>query len=498
MVAIQGKLEEAALPDVLQLLALGKKTGCLALTDGVLQGNIYLDTGRITYAAVANRRDRLGDMLIKSGRITREQLAEAIGQQSAGHKRLGEILVASGRVARAELERFAQVQVEEAVYFLFTWRKGTFTFESNVRPEGQDFLASINPEGLLLEGARRIDEWSLIEKKIPSFDMVFRVDRARLSASDVTLTEEQRRIVPLLDGQHDVHAVVEATALAEFDVGKALYGLVSAGFAQLVERRATVRHLDYRELLAYLVHEAEFADPERRKQATRHIVDCKLCAPRLKEIHVRRTQETRADEVAQALAEPARAAPAAAPPALAVLAAPARSSGQRRSGGGKAPRDASGTTDRRRGQRRAADRRRAVAAAPPAGLGERRAGGERRHAERRLQDRLGIALARATTGAAVKGAVPQRTERSRRNTGPRRLTTLAPERRPGAAPSPKPDVTRPAAAESPPEPAVAPAGAVATAATAAASVPTAESQPSASAPAPVRTAPAAKPPAPTG
>src|SRR5256885_2766682 len=54
-------------------------------------------------------------------------------------------------------------------------------FETDVRPERQDFLVSINPESLLLEGARRVDEWSLIEKKIPSFDLIFLVDRDRKS-----------------------------------------------------------------------------------------------------------------------------------------------------------------------------------------------------------------------------------------------------------------------------------------------------------------------------
>ncbi|HXV86944.1 MAG TPA: DUF4388 domain-containing protein, partial [Gemmatimonadales bacterium] len=442
MVAIQGKLEEAGLPDVLQLLALGKKTGCLSLTDQMLQGQIYLNVGRITFAAVANRRDRLGDMLVRGGRITQEQLSQAMERQTADQtKNLGQILVESGQVARAELERFAHVQIEEAVYFLFTWRRGTFTFESGVQPSQQDFLVSINPEGLLLEGARRVDEWSLIQKKIPSFDMVFRLDKARLADSDVSLTTEQRRLLPLLDGTHDVNALVEESAMAEFDVGKALYGLVSAGFALLLDRRSSIRHLDYRELLAYLVHEAEFADPEKRKEATRHIVDCQLCAPRLKEIHVRRTRETGAVK-ADALAAAEAAAPAGeaamvptappAPPSATLRPAPKRRSGDR---GG--PRDASGAPDRRHAQRRQGDRRRAAGTVPPAGLSERR-GNDRRQAHRRLKDRLGAALSRS----AVRSPAGQGASRSRRDTGPRRLRAVGQDRT-AAAPAPKPDAAKP-------------------------------------------------------
>src|SRR2546422_1385496 len=58
-------------------------------------------------------------------------------------------------------------------------------FEADIRPERQDFLVSINPESLLLEGARRVDEWSLIEKKIPSFDLIFVVDRSEEHTSEL-------------------------------------------------------------------------------------------------------------------------------------------------------------------------------------------------------------------------------------------------------------------------------------------------------------------------
>src|SRR5207237_5073887 len=87
-----------------------------------------------------------------------------------------------------------------------------------------------------LEGARRIDEWSLIEKKIPSFDLIFDVDRARLVESGVELNAEQRAIVDLLNGARDVSALVDESGLGEFEVGKALYALATAGFLQRVGR----------------------------------------------------------------------------------------------------------------------------------------------------------------------------------------------------------------------------------------------------------------------
>jgi tetratricopeptide (TPR) repeat protein len=233
--AIKGSLKEASLPDVLQLLSMGKKTGCLAVTHRNNFGYIYFDRGQICYASIVNRRDRLGDILVKAGSITQAQLDLAIDAQALHRdKRLGELLVAQGAITRGELHEQIRLQIEEAVYFLFTWMQGTFNFEADVRPEEQDFLVLINPESLLLEGARRVDEWSLIEKKIPSFDLVFDVDRHRVAASGVELTREQEMVLNLLDGLRDVAMVIDDSGLGEFEVGKAIYGLVSAGFAQRI------------------------------------------------------------------------------------------------------------------------------------------------------------------------------------------------------------------------------------------------------------------------
>lgn len=239
--AIRGSLREASLPDVLQLLSMGKKTGCLSLTHRHQFGTVYFDRGRISWASIVNRRDRLGDLLVRDGRITRADLDEAITAQAVRpDRRLGDLLVAAGKIQREQLHRYIEHQIREAVYYLFTWSDGTFTFDPDQRLEGEDVVISIGPESLLLEGARRVDEWSVIEQKVSSLDLVFALDRAHFDANALELTaeltSEQRAILPFLDGVRDVSAIVEASGLEEFDVGKALFGLITAGFVHRVGR----------------------------------------------------------------------------------------------------------------------------------------------------------------------------------------------------------------------------------------------------------------------
>ena len=236
--AVTGSLRETSLADVLQLLALGRKSGCLSVADRESFGYVYFDRGLISYASIVNRRDRIGDLLVKNGLVTPQALAEAVAAQDARRgERLGEILVERGEITREVLARYIRLQVEEAVYFLFTWRQGIFTFAADRVPEAGAMLFAINPENVLLEGARRVDEWSLIEKKIPSLDLVFGLAATVAELPEGEITREQRRVLPLIDGTRSVREVVDASGLVEFDAVKALFGLVQAGFAREIGRR---------------------------------------------------------------------------------------------------------------------------------------------------------------------------------------------------------------------------------------------------------------------
>ena len=235
--AIRGSLKEASFPDVLQLLALGQKTGCLSIVDGSRFGSVFFQHGKITFGAIVNRRDRLGDSLVKRGHITKEQLDEALRQQvKQPGRRVGELLVDCGFVSREVVEKELRALVEEAVFSLFTWTQGTFTFEPDVHPDGRQLTVAINPESLLMEGARRVDEWALVARRFPSFDLVFEMDAARAGSTD-PLSGEIAEVAHLLDGRRTMRAVIERSGLGEFTVGKAMYELAMRGL--LIQRSSS-------------------------------------------------------------------------------------------------------------------------------------------------------------------------------------------------------------------------------------------------------------------
>ena len=235
--ALKGALTDVSLADIAQLLGMGGKTGCLSLTYRENQGYVYFEEGNVIFASVVNRPDRLGDLLVANEVIDEQQLAGAMAQHQLTGTRLGEVLVEVGHVTQETLEEYISVQIHEAVYMIFQWAEGTFEFEPEVMPEKNVFQVSLSIDGLLMEGARRVDEWSVVEKKITSMDLIFLLERNPLEDEGLDLTEDQKRIIPLIDGQRSVTDLVEDAGLTEFDTGKALYGLIQAGFAVQVGKR---------------------------------------------------------------------------------------------------------------------------------------------------------------------------------------------------------------------------------------------------------------------
>ncbi|HTY07887.1 MAG TPA: tetratricopeptide repeat protein [Candidatus Edwardsbacteria bacterium] len=233
--AIKGSFREVSLPDVLQLLAVGFKTGCLKVTDGQNFGNIFFSNGRICYTSLLNRPDRLGDRLLSRGLITSQQLQQALDTQQAegGARRLGDILLQQGLVTTADIQQDISRQIEDAIFFLLRWTDGEFFFEQDTLPEHEPITASLDVMNLLLEEARQVDEWRKLETKLPTPQTVLeRVAMESAQEDDLGLNDEERHILKLIDGNRTVAELMEASPLGDFATSKIIYGLLLAGIAK--------------------------------------------------------------------------------------------------------------------------------------------------------------------------------------------------------------------------------------------------------------------------
>ena len=246
--AIRGNLAEAALGDVVQLLALGRRTGCLSVAHAGEFGAVWFADGRVAHASLVNRRDRLGEALVRAGALDEADLRAALVEQAADpDTRLGELLRRRGCVDPAALDAAVRARAAEVVYELLSWHHGAFSFEADVRADARDVLppqppapAGLDPGALLLEAARRADERALIATEVPGPESVFApVAPARPDDAEAApLGDDERRVLPLLDARRDVRALADDAGLSEFHAARALHALVRRGRARRVTRPA--------------------------------------------------------------------------------------------------------------------------------------------------------------------------------------------------------------------------------------------------------------------
>src|SRR6266550_3299068 len=207
---IEGPLRELGIHDVFQLLDLSRKTGVLRVTSELRHnaGTISFEGGAIIFAEIRSNPHPLGALLLRTGKIT-----------------------------EADLERAVRFQIEEVVFEVMGWREGYFSFSEGSPSElPTDATVRIPTEALLMEGARRIDEWSRIEGRIPHLGVVpMLAPPQEASEGELDLLPPEWEMLAMVDGQRDLRTIASELGRSDFEVAKTLFGLESAGLVALVD-----------------------------------------------------------------------------------------------------------------------------------------------------------------------------------------------------------------------------------------------------------------------
>jgi hypothetical protein len=259
-VAIEGPLKELHIHDVFQLLDLGRKTGLLTVTSELRQndGTVFFEVGAVVGAGIRSNPHPLGSLLIRSGKVSADDVARARDMQASRGQRLGELLVEIGSLTRRELDLQIRAQVEEVVFELMSWSEGYFSFvEGSAGQSTAEAVYRIPTESVLMEAARRIDEWSRFESKIPHVGVVPRLfDANGNGPAVIDLLPNEWALLAAVDGATDVRGMAHRLGRSEFDVAKVLFGLASAGIVDIEDPKAGHQQPEEREL-AVLVSRTE-------------------------------------------------------------------------------------------------------------------------------------------------------------------------------------------------------------------------------------------------
>lgn len=178
---LRGNLKDFELGDLLQLLHMSLKNGALKISSPSGEGVIYVENGIIKHV------------------------------ESGGEE---------GEIAMAKIMQ---------------WKEGTFEFFTDIKSPKNTINLPI--PNLLLEIARKIDEWKVIEKVVPSMDAVFEIEpNPDTDVEEIELNQNEWRILSRVDGKKSVKEIAECLNMELFETAKIFYGLVTSGLIRLKEK----------------------------------------------------------------------------------------------------------------------------------------------------------------------------------------------------------------------------------------------------------------------
>jgi hypothetical protein len=251
-----GRLEEMPLDDIVQILAMSRRTGKLSLTSGPIKAAIAFREGNIVCAASDRGREALGHILTSRGLITEETLNQAVTVQQRWMpwRLLGSLLVEMGAITHEQLSAVVRDQIEQVVGELLAWDSGLFKFESWTDEQGLVeefegahlvFSEGVRTEQTMLQAAKRLDEEKARRRGEPTRQpLIFPTaeDRGRSIPADAAspATDGQVALMPVIDPENNSDEVkarmaAEPVVSSEFEVLQKLLELGGPG------RRAGLR-----------------------------------------------------------------------------------------------------------------------------------------------------------------------------------------------------------------------------------------------------------------
>jgi len=234
----RGTLGRLALPELLRELQSTAATGILSLVAGGARKALYLRDGRVVFATSNQTSDRLGEVLLREGKITPEQNEASVRALTSG-RRQGRSLIELGALTPDELWRAVQSQVREIVLSVLVWDEGEFHFEESVLPERERITVDLDVTALVLEGVRRADPHGSIRARHPDPQLVL---EASEPPQDGLLHPWEQHVLSLVDGDRSVMEICHESEAGEAPTLTALYALLATGILRAKGRK--VRALD--------------------------------------------------------------------------------------------------------------------------------------------------------------------------------------------------------------------------------------------------------------
>ncbi len=223
----RSELEKTPLPEILATINRYGVPGVLEVRREDITKEVFFLDGDVIFATSTDRTESLGEYLVRSGEITREQLARSSEElASTPGARHGEVLVRMGFLNQGVLGKSVRRQVQSIMWSLFNWTEGHMRFTVGTSRERETFKIKIPTARAVLAGCRRIEDPKIITARLGGRGAIFKrlprpphLEKFRFEADELELLE-------LVDGKRNLFELCEGGPLSPGANARVLYALV--------------------------------------------------------------------------------------------------------------------------------------------------------------------------------------------------------------------------------------------------------------------------------
>ncbi len=226
--SLSGRLNTMDLPEVLQWVTIGRKTGALSFIKDKIKVYIFLKDGKIISSISNDPTKQLGQFLLFQGKITEAQLKRAFEIHAQARAMLGKILVQEKLVSQEDVQKALLRRTEEVIYDLFLWETGYFHFSSAEYNPDDLVLINVDINSVLFEGIRRKDEWGRIRAVFPNNEVVPSL-RPDADLKNLSLTSLQKKLLYLTTLKKPISEIILELHGSDFLVCFELFQLCEMG-----------------------------------------------------------------------------------------------------------------------------------------------------------------------------------------------------------------------------------------------------------------------------
>lgn len=237
---ISGLLKHYPLPDILLDLQRSEKDGILEIKYGSISKRIYIKNGDMVFATSNKEEDRMGEVLLRAGKISVDQHYQSFEAMKKTGKRQGTVLVELGYLKPEDLIWAVKHQVEEIILSLFQWDNGEFVFIEGPLLSEEVITLKLSAANLIYRGIKKINTLTHIKNAMPPMDVIlyYSTDPMNLF-QNINLDKTDKDVLALINGKRNIQEILTISPVDNFTTIKTLYALLNTRIIELKEKEFT-------------------------------------------------------------------------------------------------------------------------------------------------------------------------------------------------------------------------------------------------------------------